>query len=78
MDEHGGAAAHPHSNYPWYTNEGKRAGLRGFLTSTNHKRIGILYLVPVLSFFTVAVILGRAHAHPDALTGQQVPYGKAV
>ncbi len=58
MDEHGGGNGHPHDHFPWYTNEGKRAGLRGFLTSTNHKRIGILYLVPILSFFTVAVILG--------------------
>jgi len=58
MDEHGGGVAHPHNHYPWYTNEGKRAGLRGFLTSTNHKRIGTLYLVPILTFFSVAVILG--------------------
>jgi len=50
-------AAH-HAAGPWYLDNGKRPGLRGFLTSTNHKRIGILYLVAVLSFFTVAVILG--------------------
>ena len=59
MDAHSGAVEHPHSHFPWYTtSEGKRAGLRGFLTSTNHKRIGILYMVPILSFFTIAVILG--------------------
>ena len=58
MDEHGGGNGHPHNHFPWYTNEGKRAGLRGFLTSTNHKRIGTLYLVPILSFFSIAVILG--------------------
>ena len=43
---------------PGTRTNGKRAGLRGFLTSTNHKRIGILYMVAILSFFTVAVILG--------------------
>jgi cytochrome c oxidase subunit 1 len=47
-----------HTVYPWYTDNGKRAGLRGFLTSTNHKRVGILYMSAILSFFTVAVILG--------------------
>jgi cytochrome c oxidase subunit 1 len=57
MASHAETAHHP-STHPWYTNEGKRAGLRGFLTSTNHKRIGILYMVAVLSFFTIAVILG--------------------
>ena len=59
MEGNGGGNGHPHSHFPWYTtSEGKPAGLRGFLTSTNHKRIGTLYLVPILSFFTVAVILG--------------------
>ena len=58
MDSHGGGNGHPHKHYPWYTDDGKRIGLRGFLTSTNHKRIGILYMVAILSFFTIAVILG--------------------
>jgi cytochrome c oxidase subunit 1 len=57
MASHAEPAGH-HSTYPWYTNEGKRAGLRGFLTSTNHKRIGILYMSAVLTFFAIAVVLG--------------------
>ncbi len=57
MASHAETAGH-HAEHPWYTNDGKRAGLRGFLTSTNHKRIGILYLSAILTFFTIAVILG--------------------
>jgi cytochrome c oxidase subunit I len=54
MHEHAAGAEH----YPWFTDEGKRPGFRGFVFSTNHKRIGMLYMVAVLSFFSVAVILG--------------------
>ena len=50
--------AHGHEHEAWFLDNGKRAGLRGFLTSTNHKRIGMLYLVAVLTFFAVAVVLG--------------------
>jgi cytochrome c oxidase subunit I len=53
MDEHTKGAGGP-----WYLDDGKRPGLKGFVFSTNHKRIGILYLVAVLSFFGVAVVLG--------------------
>ncbi len=53
----GTAAAH--AEPPWYREpDGSRPGLKGFLTSTNHKRIGILYLSAVLSFFAVGVVLG--------------------
>ena len=52
------AEVHP-GHGVWFRDEhGNRIGLKGFLTSTNHKRIGILYMVAVLSFFTVGVILG--------------------
>jgi cytochrome c oxidase subunit I len=47
-----------HEQAPWFTDHGKRPGLRGYLTSTNHKRIGMLYLAAVLSFFAVATTLG--------------------
>jgi len=56
MASHSEARAHEHE--AWFLDNGKRPGLRGFLTSTNHKRIGMLYLVAVLTFFGVAVILG--------------------
>jgi cytochrome c oxidase subunit 1 len=56
MDSHAEGAVHKAG--PWFSDNGKRPGLRGFIFSTNHKRIGILYLVSVLSFFAVAVILG--------------------
>ncbi len=37
---------------------GKGKGLKSWILSTDHKRIGILYLVAVLSFFAVGVTLG--------------------
>jgi cytochrome c oxidase subunit 1 len=54
----GHAEASAHADGPWYSDGGKRPGLRGYLLSTNHKRIGMLYMVSVLGFFGVAVILG--------------------
>jgi cytochrome c oxidase subunit 1 len=38
--------------------QGKHKGLLGWLLSTDHKRIGILYLVTILSFFLVGVTFG--------------------
>lgn len=44
---------------PSYLNyKGKYSGIKGWLLSTDHKRIGILYLIGVLSFFSVGVVLG--------------------
>jgi len=58
MASHAESTGH-HPAHPWYRNEdGTRAGLRGFLTSTNHKRIGILYMSAILTFFAIAVVLG--------------------
>ncbi len=39
-------------------NKGKHKGLASWLTSTDHKRIGIMYLVMIFSFFSVGVVLG--------------------
>jgi cytochrome c oxidase subunit I len=43
---------------PYFSPQGERRGLLGWLTSTNHKRIGILYLTLIGVFFGAAVILG--------------------
>lgn len=39
-------------------NSGKRSGVLSWIFSTDHKRIGIMYLVSTLSFFAVGVVLG--------------------
>ena len=36
----------------------KRKGLAGWIFSTDHKRIALLYLATMMLFFLVAVILG--------------------
>lgn len=45
-----------HPSYLEY--QGKHKGLLGWILSTDHKRIGILYLVSILSFFMVGVTFG--------------------
>ncbi len=43
---------------PYYSDKGKLPGILGWILSTDHKRIGILYLVLIMSFFTTAVFFG--------------------
>lgn len=38
--------------------QGKRTGLLDWLTSTDHKRIGLMYMYAILAFFVVGVVLG--------------------
>lgn len=45
-----------HPSYLEY--QGKHKGLLGWILSTDHKRIGILYMVSILSIFMVGVTLG--------------------
>jgi cytochrome c oxidase subunit I len=47
-----------HYRDPYFSVKTKYPGILGWITSTNHKRIGILYLSVIMSFFFVAVILG--------------------
>ena len=41
-----------------YHTPGKYPGIFGWLFTTDHKRIGLLYLISTLSFFFVGVTLG--------------------
>lgn len=42
----------------FYEYEGKHKGILSWLLSTDHKRIGLLYLISLLAFFAVGVTLG--------------------
>jgi cytochrome c oxidase subunit I len=57
-EEHMPVPAAEHPDLPYFAAQGRFRGLRGWIFSTDHKRIGILYLVSVLIFFTAAVIMG--------------------
>lgn len=47
-----------HGEYTPYFADKTRPGIMGWLLSTDHKRIGMLYLAAVLIFFATAVVLG--------------------
>lgn len=51
-----GGVDHQEPNFLDY--RGKHTGLLGWILSTDHKRIGILYLISLLAFFLVAMTLG--------------------
>ncbi len=53
------AAALNKNGHPSYlVNTGKHQGIKAWILSTDHKRIGILYLIALLSFFAVGVTFG--------------------
>ncbi|MBI2264551.1 MAG: cbb3-type cytochrome c oxidase subunit I [Armatimonadetes bacterium] len=50
------AGAHPEISF--YEEKGRYGGIFSWIFSTNHKRIGILYFVTMMTFFAVAAVLG--------------------
>ncbi len=42
----------------FWTTVSRHKGIRSWIFSTDHKRVGIMYMFSILSFFTVAVCLG--------------------
>lgn len=48
---------HAEGNY--LENSGKRSGILAWLTTTDHKRIGLMYLWAMMIFFVIGVILGE-------------------
>ena len=52
------AHAENEANYLKY--RGKYKGLLGWILSTDHKRIGLLYLYSIATMFTVGALLGLA------------------
>jgi cytochrome c oxidase subunit 1 len=55
----GDAAALNKNGHPSYlVNTGKYQGLKAWIFSTDHKRIGILYLIALISFFAIGVTFG--------------------
>lgn len=47
----------PKDRVSFYDHGGRR-GILGWITSTDHKKIGLLYLYSMLTFFSIGVILG--------------------
>jgi cytochrome c oxidase subunit 1 len=48
-----------HEPEPGYlVDTGKYKGLMAWLTSTDHKRIGLMYMYAIMVFFSVGVLLG--------------------
>ncbi|MEJ2536557.1 MAG: cytochrome c oxidase subunit I, partial [Calditrichia bacterium] len=42
----------------FYEEKGRHSGLLAWLLSTDHKRIGIMYLISMTTFFLVGVAIG--------------------
>ncbi|MEI6874140.1 MAG: cbb3-type cytochrome c oxidase subunit I [Spirochaetota bacterium] len=61
---------------PYFRPTTIKPGLAGWLTTTNHKRIGILYLTAIGTFFSVAVILGILMRIELMAPGQQIMSAK--
>ena len=47
-----------HTEISFYEHQGKYRGILSWIFSTDHKRIGLLYLGSIITFFAVGVLLG--------------------
>jgi cytochrome c oxidase subunit 1 len=47
-----------HKGISFYEPEGRYRGIMSWIFSTDHKRIGLLYLTSILTFFFIGVVLG--------------------
>ena len=57
------------ANYLTY--QGKYKGLLGWILSTDHKRIGLLYLYSIMTMFLIGVLFGLA-----VITSYSIHYTK--
>jgi len=55
----------------YLSSTGKHKGLMGWLTSTDHKRIGLMYMYAMMVFFLVGMILGELMRLELFFPGQQ-------
>ena len=53
-----GVAQEIHPRISFYEDQGRYRGILGWIFSTDHKRIGLLYLCAILTFFFTGVVLG--------------------
>lgn len=60
------------SSKSYLDQQGRFKGILGWLTSTDHKRIGIMYLVCILIFFLVGATLGGIMKIELAKPGEQI------
>jgi cytochrome c oxidase subunit 1 len=68
MAEHNHTKHEP--NYLEY--QGKHKGLLGWLTTTDHKRIGLLYFYSMMTFFLAGVVMGLLMKYELISPGEQI------
>jgi cytochrome c oxidase subunit 1 len=62
--------SHPQVSY--LEHQGKYKGILGWITSTDHKRIALLYLYSIVTFFSIAAILGLIMTIEKMRPGQDI------